>query len=106
MLRSGRITHDAKDESLAEDHVRDERRQGQHPLRKHCSPADREGVRLDVELLCGRRTAHKAVPSGNCAACDRNVQDVPDWPEIGMMIREERANVQMEDYRRMLSNRA
>src|SRR5213592_2087805 len=98
MRRIGGVTHDAKDECLAEDHVRDERRQGQHPLRKHRAAADGEGVRLDVELLCGGRTAHKAVPSGNCAAGDRDEQDGPDWPEDALRIRQERAHVQLDAY--------
>src|SRR5438876_2413757 len=99
MRRIGGVTHDAEDECLAEDHVRDERRQGQHPLRKHRAAADGEGVRLDVELLCGGRTAHKAVPSGNCAAGDRDEQNGPDWPEDALRIRQERAHVQLDAYR-------
>src|SRR5438093_2862315 len=98
MRRIGGVTHDAKDECLAEDHVRDEGRQGQHPLRKHRSPADREGVRLDVELFSGGRTAHKTVPSGNCAARDRDEQDGPDRPENALRIRQERAHVQLDAY--------
>ena len=96
MRRIEGVTRHAKDECLGQDHVRDEGRQCQQSLGEHRPPADREGIRLDVELLGGGRTTHEAMPSGDCATGNGDEQDGPDRPEDALRIVQERTHVQLD----------